>query len=215
MQLPVTSAAQGPSHRRAALPNKVMLCLTAGASEMKGQRMFSTHPVGAACGPTGAGRAHGPRAIGRRVAQCCRTLAAGWALSWVSGLGGQAHAFALGISYTNVSCYGGSNGTAFVSPSGGASPYTYVWSPSGGTSQFTSGRSPGTYTVTVTDATAASESASAVITQPPALVTTPSQTHPTAGANDGLASVIVSGGGGGSTRTRGLRRAARLRPRQA
>jgi hypothetical protein len=34
---------------------------------------------------------------------------------------------------TNVSCNGGSNGSASVTPSGGAGGYTYSWSPSGGT----------------------------------------------------------------------------------
>src|SRR5207249_9472923 len=29
---------------------------------------------------------------------------------------------------TNVSCFGGSNGTATASPSGGISPYRYLWS---------------------------------------------------------------------------------------
>ncbi|MBA4277268.1 SprB repeat-containing protein, partial [Flavobacterium sp.] len=36
-------------------------------------------------------------------------------------------------SQTNVSCNGGTNGTASVSPSGGTPGYTYSWSPSGGT----------------------------------------------------------------------------------
>ncbi|WP_415831510.1 SprB repeat-containing protein, partial [Flavobacterium terrigena] len=33
----------------------------------------------------------------------------------------------------NVSCNGGTNGVASVSPSGGTPGYTYSWSPSGGT----------------------------------------------------------------------------------
>ena len=36
-------------------------------------------------------------------------------------------------SQTNVSCNGGTNGSASVSPSGGTPGYTYSWSPSGGT----------------------------------------------------------------------------------
>ncbi|MBF2707503.1 beta strand repeat-containing protein, partial [Flavobacterium soyangense] len=36
-------------------------------------------------------------------------------------------------SQTNVSCNGGTNGSASVSPSGGTAGYTYTWSPSGGT----------------------------------------------------------------------------------
>ncbi|MFY7734685.1 MAG: beta strand repeat-containing protein, partial [Bacteroidia bacterium] len=53
---------------------------------------------------------------------------------------------------TNVSCNGGSNGSASVTPSGGAGGYTYSWSPSGGAAATATGLSAGTYTVTVTDA---------------------------------------------------------------
>ncbi|MBW8049982.1 MAG: T9SS type B sorting domain-containing protein [Cytophagales bacterium] len=52
---------------------------------------------------------------------------------------------------TNVSCKGGSNGTAIVTASGGAPPYSYLWS-NGGTDSIAIGLGAGTYTVTVTDA---------------------------------------------------------------
>src|SRR6476646_8581011 len=61
----------------------------------------------------------------------------------------------LSMSSTNVSCNGGSNGTATVVASGGTSPYTYSWSPSGGTNATATGRSAGSYTVTVKNATSA------------------------------------------------------------
>src|SRR5581483_6627002 len=54
-------------------------------------------------------------------------------------------------SATNVTCYGGNNGTATVSPSGGTAPYTYNWS-NGGTSATDNNLTAGTYTVTVKDA---------------------------------------------------------------
>jgi endonuclease/exonuclease/phosphatase family metal-dependent hydrolase len=54
--------------------------------------------------------------------------------------------------YTDVSCYGASDGTATVSISGGISPYTYVWSGSDATTNTTTGLDEGMYTVTVTDA---------------------------------------------------------------
>ncbi|MGL2995330.1 MBG domain-containing protein, partial [Flavobacterium sp. TSSA_36] len=70
---------------------------------------------------------------------------------------------------TNVSCNGGSNGSASVTPSGGAGGYTYSWSPSGGTAATATGLSAGTYTVTVTDANGCSATRSFTITQPTAI----------------------------------------------
>ena len=51
---------------------------------------------------------------------------------------------------TNVSCYGGSNGTATANPSAGYTPYTYLWSNSK-TTQIISGLTAATYTCTITD----------------------------------------------------------------
>ncbi|MEJ5994186.1 hypothetical protein WG904_07095, partial [Pedobacter sp. Du54] len=42
-------------------------------------------------------------------------------------------------SQTNISCFGGSNGTASVSPTGGTPGYTYSWAPSGGTAATATG----------------------------------------------------------------------------
>src|SRR5207253_8626089 len=52
----------------------------------------------------------------------------------------------------NVLCFGGNNGSATVTMTGGTAPFTYVWSPSGGTNATGTGLTAGTYTVTVTDA---------------------------------------------------------------
>jgi hypothetical protein len=69
------------------------------------------------------------------------------------------------ISQTNVSCNGGSNGTATITVSGGATPYTYSWSPSGGTAAIATGLIAGTYTVTVTDANLCTITRTVTITQ--------------------------------------------------
>ena len=53
---------------------------------------------------------------------------------------------------TGVSCFGGSNGTASVTVSGGTPGYTYLWAPLGGTSASITGRPAGNYTCTITDA---------------------------------------------------------------
>ncbi len=98
-------------------------------------------------------------------------------------------------SQTNISCNGGSNGTATVSVSGGTAPYSYAWSPSGGTAATASGLTAGTYTVTVTDANLCQATQSFTITQPIALAATTAQTNIACnGASNGSATINVSGG---------------------
>ncbi len=79
----------------------------------------------------------------------------------------------LSTSQTNVTCNGGTNGTATVSPMGGSSPYAYSWAPSGGTATTASGLIAGTYTCTITDGNSCSVTASITITEPDALTITP------------------------------------------
>ena len=72
---------------------------------------------------------------------------------------------------TNVSCFGGNNGTATVEASGGTQPYTYLWSNSQ-TAQTAVNLTAGTYTVTVTGASGSgTATASTTITQPTAPLT--------------------------------------------
>ncbi|MFD0988717.1 T9SS type A sorting domain-containing protein, partial [Mariniflexile jejuense] len=108
---------------------------------------------------------------------------------------------ATATSQTNISCNGGSNGSATVSVSGGTPGYTYTWSPSGGTSATATGLAAGTYTVTVTDANSCQTIQSFTLTQPTALVATAtSQTNISCnGGSNGSATVTASGGAGGYT----------------
>ncbi|MEO5642878.1 MAG: PKD domain-containing protein [Bacteroidia bacterium] len=100
----------------------------------------------------------------------------------------------------NVTCFGGNNGSATVSASGGSSPYTYAWAPSGGTGTTASGLTANTYTVTVTDANGCSTIATVTITAPPALTATQSQVNITCNAVcNGSATVVPSGGSPGYT----------------
>ncbi|PZR20368.1 MAG: hypothetical protein DI539_11065 [Flavobacterium psychrophilum] len=99
----------------------------------------------------------------------------------------------------NLSCNGGSNGSAQVIASGGTVPYSYDWNgtPIGDGTPTISGLASGTYTVTVTDANGCTATQSFTITQPAALTATSSQTDVSCfGASNGSASVIVSGGTG-------------------
>jgi hypothetical protein len=101
----------------------------------------------------------------------------------------------------NVSCNGGSNGSATVSATGGTGVYTYLWSPSGGTADTANGLSAGTYTVTVTDASSCQTTQSFTITEPAALVASASaQTNVSCnGGSNGSATVSVFGGTPGYT----------------
>lgn len=101
---------------------------------------------------------------------------------------------------TNVSCNGGSNGSATVNVTGGTGAYTYSWSPSGGTAATATGLAAGTYTVTITDANLCTTTAAVTITQPTALTATTVKTDVSCnGANDGTATVTATGGTGSYT----------------
>jgi PKD repeat protein len=93
-----------------------------------------------------------------------------------------------------VSCAGFADGSASVSASGGTPGYSYIWS-DGQTTSSASGLAPGTYTVTVTDATGCSSVTTAVITEPTAVGGILSSTDESSpGAADGTASVVALGG---------------------
>ena len=74
------------------------------------------------------------------------------------------------INHTDVSCYGGNDGSITVSVQGGNPPYTYTWSnnPSLNDSIQT-GLSAGTYEVTVSDSLQCEEAHTITISQPTAL----------------------------------------------
>ncbi|HXB10892.1 MAG TPA: PKD domain-containing protein, partial [Bacteroidia bacterium] len=100
------------------------------------------------------------------------------------------------INNTNVSCNGGSNGSANAIVSGGVLPYTYSWSPSGGSNATASNLTAGSYTVTVTDSNGCQTIDSVIIVQPVALVSsiTSSSNVSCNGGNNGSAAVTASGG---------------------
>jgi hypothetical protein len=107
---------------------------------------------------------------------------------------------ATSIAQTDVSCYGGSNGSASIALIGGTAPYTYAWSPRGGTGATASGLSAGNYSVTATDANGCTTIRNFTLVQPPALAATVSQTNVLRyGESTGSASITVSGGVGGYT----------------
>jgi gliding motility-associated-like protein len=97
------------------------------------------------------------------------------------------------VSQTNVSCYGGSNGSAQISVNAASSISNYVWS-NGSVTQNIQNLLAGNYTVTVTDANGCSGNTSVVISQPLVIVISPSTTNASCGQANGSASVSLSGG---------------------
>jgi len=106
------------------------------------------------------------------------------------------------ISSSNISCNGKSDGTATANAVGGTANYTYTWS--NGSSTITSagantitGLAPGTYIVTITDATANTSTANVTITQPPPINPgSPVITNTVCGSSNGSAIASSSGGTG-------------------
>ncbi len=93
-----------------------------------------------------------------------------------------------------VLCFGQSNGSIAVSPSGGNGSFTFLWS-NGANTPVVSGLPAGTYTVTVTDGEGCSATASVTVTQPPLLKANTSSTPQMAnGAADGTATATPEGG---------------------
>jgi large repetitive protein len=98
-------------------------------------------------------------------------------------------------SSSNVSCFGGSNGTASPITSGGLPPYSFLWNNTSTTATIT-GLAPGGYILTVTDGGGCTGTAAVQIIQPVApLVVNASATAITgAGQNNGTATANPSGG---------------------
>lgn len=106
----------------------------------------------------------------------------------------QPNALVVTPTNTNVSCFGGANGTATATVSGGTAPFTYSWMPGGFTTSSISNLSIGTYTVNVTDSKGCKKSATVTISQPPILAITSTTIDATCGKANGGASVTGSGG---------------------
>src|SRR5690606_37821432 len=80
-------------------------------------------------------------------------------------------------SQVDVTSYGGNDGSATVSVTGGTAPYNYLWS-NGATTATATGLIAGNYVVTITDANGCTISESFTIIQPiPLMVQSVSQTN--------------------------------------
>ncbi len=107
----------------------------------------------------------------------------------------QPTALSSSTSFVDVSCNGGSNGSAFDTVKGGTPPYTFAWAPNGGYSQGATNLSSGSYTINATDANGCTITSSVTITEPKAITTSGSSSGASCnGGINGSASVTVNGG---------------------
>lgn len=109
----------------------------------------------------------------------------------------QPTALALSTGNTPVSCFGGNDGTAWITASGGTAPYSAVWS-NAMAGDTISGLIAGSYSVTVTDANGCQIIGNVNVTEPAApitinLVNTDVSCN---GGFDGTATVTATGGTG-------------------
>ncbi|MEI8194174.1 MAG: SprB repeat-containing protein, partial [Flavobacteriia bacterium] len=101
----------------------------------------------------------------------------------------------LSTTHTDVTCFGGFNGSISLSATGGTFPYTFNWS-NNTNNQNATNLPAGNFTVIVTDVNGCSQNTGATILQP-ALPITPTQTHVDVGCyGDATGSINLSVIGG-------------------
>jgi gliding motility-associated-like protein len=108
------------------------------------------------------------------------------------------------VSQTNITCFGGNDGAATITASGGTGSLSYDWTPDAPVGDLTasaSGLTAGTWFCVVTDATGCTTIQDVNITEPDELIANvDNQSSLTCfGSNDGNASVLVTGGTPGYT----------------
>ena len=109
----------------------------------------------------------------------------------------------LTVTKTDIACFGLTNGSATITPSGGTSPFSYTWTPTPPLGQGTatiSGLSAGTYSASVKDANGCLTNTTVTITQPTSVTVTTATTQPTcSGLLNGSIAVTATGGVGSNT----------------
>jgi hypothetical protein len=112
-------------------------------------------------------------------------------------------AIAANATKTNVTCFGGTNGSVTTAATGGLGGYTYLWAPGGETTPNISSLAAGTYDLTITDVTCGATNVSQYIVTEPAVVsaTTASTNVTCNGAANGTITLSAPAGGGGGTYT--------------
>ena len=97
-------------------------------------------------------------------------------------------------TFTTVSCFGGSNGTASILPYGGSPSYSYLWG-GGQTTSAVSNLAAGNYSLVITDSKGCTATASVPVSQPNAITNTLTPTQVSCyGNGNGMASIASAGG---------------------
>ncbi len=100
----------------------------------------------------------------------------------------------LEIEFSSSAGSCGNNGFSMALPSGGVSPYQFLWN-TGDTDELLDNIPPGTYTVTITDSNGCTKANSVIINSYPGFsLDVPSTNTTCNGTTDGTASVVTFGG---------------------
>ena len=111
--------------------------------------------------------------------------------------GGEAYAqFTVAATPTNGTCATDSTGSVTLILSNGTPPYTYKWSPGGQTTSSLPAITSGIYSVTVTDNTGSSSTASCIVGPAPILNDSADHFQNPICTNNGYVDLVVSGGTG-------------------
>ncbi|WP_366187130.1 HYR domain-containing protein [Flavobacterium ovatum] len=98
------------------------------------------------------------------------------------------------INKINITCKDANDGSATINPTGGKTPYTYLWN-NGATSQTINNLAPGNYYVDIKDVNNCVFRVNTSFSNPTELIATGSFTQPNCnGGSNGTTSVSVSGG---------------------
>lgn len=108
---------------------------------------------------------------------------------------GQGSAISISGSAQNARCNGGTSGAITLNVNGGAGGYTYTWSGGLPSQKDQTNLAPGTYNVTVTDASLCTRTASFTVGQPTALAASGTTVNASCfGAANGSVNLTVGGG---------------------
>lgn len=97
---------------------------------------------------------------------------------------------------TNVTCFGGNNGSISVVPNGGGGPYTYGWAPNVSSASAATNLTAGSYTCTVTDAFGCTSTQTLTVTEPAQVALTVTASGGTAICTGSSANLTSNGSGG-------------------